>query len=107
MLVVELNLHTGIIGGNNQTSLLGNKMVSKLAVHFYRFWHGSLKLKGAGFLLKALTRHLPGLQRFPIKLPQGQTILVDCRDDSAYYWLNFLLGERYVEFGLLQALLAV
>jgi FkbM family methyltransferase len=66
-----------------------------------------LHLKGAGALLRILTPYLRGLHRFPMTLPEGQTIHVDFRDISAFYWLNGLLGERFEEEGLLASIVSV
>jgi FkbM family methyltransferase len=39
-------------------------------------------------------------------LPEGQSIAVDFRDVSAFYWLNYLLGDDFEEEGLLAAVAA-
>lgn len=76
-------------------------MIADFLVGFYRFWHGSLKLQGAGRLLRTLARLLPGMQAFPLALSPGHSVVLDFRDDSAFYWLNYTLGESYEERGLL------
>jgi len=43
------------------------------------------------------------LQRFPLQLPEGQTVHLDFRDISAWYWLNHILGEKAEEAGLVEA----
>src|SRR5579863_3363255 len=79
-------------------------MFSSLLVQFYRFWHGRLHLKGAGFLLKKMAPLLPGLQAYAVTLKNGSRLILDFRDHTALYWLNFLLGDCYEEEGLIRAI---
>lgn len=78
-------------------------MIASAFVNFYRLWHGSLHLKGAGALLRNALPIFPGLKSYALALPEGQQITVDFRDCSAIYWLNHLLGDRFEEEGLLAA----
>lgn len=78
-------------------------MIEHATLGFYRFWHGSLRLKGAGALLTQIASHAKGLQHHSLKLPEGHRIDVDFRDVSAMYWLNHLLGDPFEERGLLKA----
>lgn len=70
-------------------------------VAFYRFWHGTLRLPGAGRLLRRAARRLPELQSFPLTVPGVGSVRVDFRDCSAYFWINTLLGEPHQEDGLI------
>jgi FkbM family methyltransferase len=81
-------------------------MVSRALVDFYLLWHGRLHRRGAGWLLGHAARKLAGLRRFPLRLPEGQTIHLDFRDISSVYWLNHLCGDRFEEEALCLALLA-
>ena len=83
------------------------KPPGSLVVDFYRLWHGCLKLKGAGYLLKILAPHFKSLQIFPLQLSEGQTIALDFRDISAFCWLHHTLGEPFEETGLLKAMASV
>jgi FkbM family methyltransferase len=75
-------------------------MVARTLVSFYRFWHGSLHLPGAGRLLVWVAQHNQSLQSFPLSVPMIGETVVDFRDTSAFYWLNSLLGDRSEEQGL-------
>jgi FkbM family methyltransferase len=77
---------------------------ASLLVGFYRLWHGALRLKGAGYLVTRLAWTLRTLQAYPLRLPEGQIILVDFRDVSGMTWLNFLIGDDVQEAGLLKAM---
>ena len=76
-------------------------------VDFYRFWHGYLKLKGAGCLIRILAPICKSLQIYPLELGEGQTITLDFRDISAFCWLHHALGEPFEETGLLKAMSSV
>jgi FkbM family methyltransferase len=79
-------------------------MVSRALVSFYKLWHGTMGLKGAGKLLGILAPRLSGLQSFPQKLPCGSQINLDFRDVSGFVWLNEIVGDRSQEDGLIHAL---
>lgn len=79
-------------------------MIAKLLIMFYRFWHGRLRFKGAGFLLRMAAPFVKGLQFFSLKLEEGHTVTIDWRDVSASYWLNSTLKDRFEEEGLLIAI---
>lgn len=83
------------------------KAPGSLFVDFYRLWHGYLKLKGAGWLMRVLAPHFQSLQTHPLVLDEGQSITLDFRDISAFCWLHHSLGETFEETGLLQAMAAV
>lgn len=74
-----------------------------MLILFYRFWHGRLRLKGAGLLVRLLAPYLRSLQSFPLLLPEGQILRLDFRDVSAWYWLNYVLGDKLEEAGLVEA----
>jgi FkbM family methyltransferase len=75
-------------------------------VGFYRFWHGKLGAKGAGRLINHLAPLLTGLQRYPLRLPNGRTADVDFRELSAFGWLNTMLGDHNQEQTLIEAIAA-
>src|SRR5271166_1468678 len=75
-------------------------MVARTLVSFYRFWHGTLHLPGAGRLLVYVAQHNRNLQSFPLSILMIGETTVDFRDISAFYWLNCLLGDRSEERGL-------
>lgn len=81
-----------------------NKIASKCIVEFYRIWHGKLRLKGAGRLISYLAPRMPGLQQFPLRLPNGRIANVDFRELSAFGWLNAMLGDDYQETPLINSL---
>jgi FkbM family methyltransferase len=73
-------------------------------VAFYRFWHGRLHLKGAGYLIGKLAPTTKSLQRYQLQLPEGHYIELDFRDISGACWLNRSLGDDFEETGLLKAI---
>jgi FkbM family methyltransferase len=79
-------------------------MIASIFLNFYRLWHGTLHLKGAGWLLRQALPFVRGLNTYQLQLDEGQAVIVDFRDVSATYWLNHLLGDRFEEEGLLSAL---
>jgi FkbM family methyltransferase len=79
-------------------------MIVNFLVMFYRFWHGQLGLKGAGFLLRTTAPFVKGLQSFSLKLDEGHFVTIDWRDVSASYWLNSVLQDKFEEEGLLIAI---
>jgi FkbM family methyltransferase len=68
-------------------------LISRAAVGFYQFWHGRLRLPGAGWLLRRLAHCRPGLQRHPFRVPDVGTALLDFRDAGAYGMVNAVAGE--------------
>src|SRR5271166_5468763 len=66
-------------------------MLDRTLVSFYRFWHGTLCLPGAGKLLSWAAGLDRGPQSFRLSIPTIGETTVDFRDNSAFYWLNFLL----------------
>ncbi len=79
-------------------------MLANILVIFYRWWHGRLKLIGAGFLVTRVASFLPSLQRFPLTVPGVGVIKIDFRDSAAFEWLQYSHGERCQEYGLLVAM---
>jgi FkbM family methyltransferase len=75
-----------------------------LVVGFYRFWHGTLGLKGAGRLINHGAPRLKGLQCYPLRLPNGRIASVDFRELSAFGWLNTILGDHNQEQRLIEAI---
>ncbi len=73
-------------------------------VGFYRFWHGTLHLPGAGKLLQWFSRRVKALQHYPLQVPWLGTMPIDFRMDYAFIWTNFLLNEPQHTEGLLTVL---
>jgi FkbM family methyltransferase len=77
-------------------------------VGFYKVWHGSLRLPGAGFVIRRLSQRLRGLQNFPLEVKGIGTVGVDFRDYSGFLWMQHLLGDTLaahdIETGLFRAL---
>lgn len=80
------------------------KPLADLLLALYRFWHGRLGLKGAGYLIGKIAPLAESLQTFPIRLPEGHSIHVDFRDVSSMSWVNHLLGEEFQEAALIKAI---
>lgn len=74
-----------------------------MLIPFYRFWHRRLGLRGAGQVVRLFAPFLGSLQRYPLPLPEGQVLWLDFRDVSAWYWLNYVLGDDLEEVGLVEA----
>jgi FkbM family methyltransferase len=69
-------------------------MLPDLLVSFYRFVHGRLHRRGAGWLLRKIARILPSMQAYPMAVPEVGVALLDFRDIGAYSMVNlFSLGE--------------
>jgi len=81
--------------------------MTTLLLSFYKIWHGRFGLKGAGLVIRLLAPHSRTLQNCPLRLPEGHSIYLDFRDVSAWYWLNFTLGDQLEEAGLIQAVCSV
>jgi FkbM family methyltransferase len=81
-----------------------NTFRSNGLVGFYRFWHGRLHLKGAGFLLRHCARFFRELEHYQLEVPGVGRLTVNLRDGSGMAWLNYSLGESGHEDGLISAL---
>ena len=81
-----------------------SRLISNWLVGFYRLWHGTLHLRGAGALLRWCAQWLEPLRNFPLTVPGIGTIPLDFRMDYAYTWTNFLLQDAHQEEGLLTVL---
>lgn len=79
-------------------------MLSHCIIIFYNFWHGRLRLKGAGRLINVFAPVCAGLQKYPFRLPNGNLIELDFREQSAFFWLNELLGDEHQEDPLIGAI---
>ncbi len=79
-------------------------MIDQIIVAFYKFWHGSLGMRGAGRLLTGAARRNSGLHSYQMCLPEGHFLELDFRDVSAMYWLNHTLGDSFEENGLITAM---
>jgi len=79
-------------------------LIANLLVGFYCFWHGRLRLKGAGKFIRFCAVYIRALREFRLKLSENQIVTIDFRDVSAWYWLNNKLGDPFEEQGLLRAL---
>lgn len=71
-----------------------------MIIQFYTFWHGRLKLPGAGFLLRTLARCFPAFRTLKLQLPDGGALHLNPLDSSCFYWLNEISGDRYEEDAL-------
>lgn len=67
--------------------------VAQSLVAFYKWFHGRLHLRGAGALLRAAARFIPGLQAYPYPLPGVGTITLDFREGSSCGMVNVSMGE--------------
>lgn len=81
-----------------------NELISKWIIGFYKIWHGRFHQRGAGKLINCMAPRLSGLQRFPLRMPNGTLVEVDFRELSAFGWLNTMLGEEYQETPLITSL---
>ena len=82
-------------------------IAADLLVAFYRFWHGTLHLPGAGALLRFAAQRIAPLQNYRVTVPGIGTLPLDFRMDYAYACTNFLLlQEAHPEEGLVTALTA-
>jgi len=68
-------------------------MIARLLVGFYLWWHGTLHLPGAGWLIRRLVPVIPGLHAYPLDIPDFGTTILDFRDSAAFGMLNVSLGE--------------
>src|ERR1700754_2568332 len=68
-------------------------VLSKLTLAFYRFIHGTLHMRGGGWLLRRFLPFCPGLQKYNLAVPQVGTAVIDLRDSATYSLLNFTLGD--------------
>jgi FkbM family methyltransferase len=90
--------------GRRIQSVQGYKNWADLLLAFYHFWHGRLGLKGAGYLIGKNALLAKSLQSFPLRLPEGHSIIIDFRDVSSMSWVNHLLGEEFQEAALIRAI---
>lgn len=77
--------------------------ISRVCVGFYLLVHGRLHLRGAGWLLRRCAKRWAGLQRFPFRVPEVGTAVLDLRDDAAYGMINASLGELENDAALVRA----
>ncbi|MEI7728153.1 MAG: FkbM family methyltransferase [Verrucomicrobiota bacterium] len=68
-------------------------VIAKLLVRNYCFVHGTLKLPGAGLLLRRCLPFVRGLWDYPLHIPEVGTARLDFRDDGAFGMLNVVLGD--------------
>lgn len=61
-------------------------------VSFYRWWHGRLKLKGAGQLLKLAAWVIPSLRSYPLAVAGAGTARLDFREEQSFTLLNLEFG---------------
>lgn len=80
------------------------KFPASIMLPIYRWWHGSMHRKGAGFIIKNLASISTSLQQCPLALQEGQTVHLDFRDISAFSWINYTLGEPFEETGLIKSM---
>ncbi len=72
-----------------------------LLVKLYILVHGKLHLRGAGWMLRKISRVVPGLRSYPLQISGVGTAIVDFSDQAAFTLLNFELGE-YRGYSLLR-----
>ena len=68
-------------------------MISKVLVALYRFVHGRVHLRGAGWLLKRSVPFLPGLKNFRLRVPEVGEAMLDFRDTAVFGLLNMTLDD--------------
>src|SRR4026208_1048204 len=101
--------HTGATSSGEGAVIKPNPgLLARGLVRFYQVWHGSLRLAGAGFVIRRLSHGLKGLQNFPLDVKGIGTVPVDFRDYSGFLWMQHLLGDTLaahdIETGLFRAL---
>jgi FkbM family methyltransferase len=79
-------------------------MLSKLIIKFYAFWHGKMKFKGAGWIINHSSHLIDGLQHYPFRLPNGKFTNLDFREQSAFFWINTVLGDKHQEDPLINVI---
>jgi FkbM family methyltransferase len=82
-------------------------VIANTIVFFYRWWHGTCKFKGAGWIIKGLARGLEGLQHYPLDVPGRGRVILDLRDVGAFTWLNYVVDGRHPEEALLTLIRAL
>ena len=68
-------------------------MLAKLLVRFYYLVRGTLCLPGAGWLIRRLRPFVPGMESFPLTIPEVGTVTLDFRDETSYGVLNMAMGD--------------
>src|SRR4051812_2917045 len=68
-------------------------MIARMLVGFYLWWHGTLHLPGAGWLLRRCVSSVRSLQAFPFEIRRFGTAVLDFRDEAAFGIVNVSLGE--------------
>ena len=101
--------HTGATSCGGGAVIKPNPgLLARGLVRFYQVWHGSLRLPGAGFVIRRLSHGMKGLQNFPLDVKGIGTVPVDFRDYSGFLWMQHLLGDTLaahdIETGLFRAL---
>jgi FkbM family methyltransferase len=74
-----------------------SRFMADCLVKLYQFWHGTVRVKGAGKLLRLSAQWITALQDYPVAVPGIGTIPLDFRNDYAYSWTNYLLDEGHQE----------
>ncbi len=75
-------------------------MMADVLIRFYKWWHGRLRLKGAGLLLKLVAQRYRGLQNYPLSVPEVGVVLLDLRDMGSFMWLNYAVDGHHPEEAL-------
>jgi FkbM family methyltransferase len=81
-----------------------NTFRASFLIGIYRFWHGKLGLKGAGFILRFCNRFFPELEKYHLRIPKVGSLTVNFKDASGFAWLNYSLGEAGHEDGIIGAI---
>jgi FkbM family methyltransferase len=80
---------------------------SNTLVLFYRWWHGTLHLKGAGLVLSFASRLLPGLRNYSLLVQGIGLVPINLSDVSGFAWLNLSLNETGQEEGVLKCIKSI
>jgi FkbM family methyltransferase len=75
-----------------------SRLAARAIVGFYELWHGRLRLKGAGYLVRVASQYVRGMQRYSLMVPSLGVITVDLRDYAGRLWLQRLLGDPLASF---------
>jgi FkbM family methyltransferase len=72
-------------------------LFANLFVSFLFFWHGKLRLRGAGRLLSFAAIWNSHLQSFKFQIPAIGELTIDFRDRSNFCWTAYLSGHPLAE----------
>lgn len=90
------------VTGRRSPELAMRNTILSVLVAFYKFWHGTMRLRGAGALLRSFAR-ASGAASYRLRVPGVGVLTIDPRDPSGTGWINYGFGETGNEEGLLIA----